>query len=323
MKKVAAVFVSIGVILVIAGLIMVGIFGGDALKDFNWSDLVNGFSHDLSKTNAYKEISGNPFSQIKITADRYSVYVLPDNELENVTVKYIDPLEGDANITVNCVDGVLTVAETDTLKTTWFNNAFKSNRFMAVYIPQTLLQNVAIDIEVKTAGISVKELTSTSSLTCMAHTGGIMIQKSDFNDIKLETNTGAVNVEKVNCNELTLNVNTGAINVKDSVITGKAKIEVNTGAVNYDSTSEKLEITTDTGSINFVSNASEITLTTDTGSINGTVLGNKADYQIRVKKDTGSSNIKNQDVENAANFLTVVVDTGSINIDFRIVAIRK
>ncbi len=41
MKKLAAVAVSIGVILVIVGLVIVGICGGDAIKNVNWQDIFN------------------------------------------------------------------------------------------------------------------------------------------------------------------------------------------------------------------------------------------------------------------------------------------
>ena len=314
MRKTAAVFISIGVILVIAGLIMVGIFGGSALKDFKWSNIVNVLSHDLTRANEEKSISDVDFTQIKIDVDRYSVYVLP-NEGNEVTVKYVSPLEGDADLNVSCNNGVLSITETDSLKSSWFGSVFKTNRFIAVYVPQAIVDDVAFAINAKTAGISVKDLAMTS-ISCFAQTGGIEIKNVQADSVNVETNTGALSVENVNCQALTGKTNTGAINVENSVIDGKADISAHTGAVNFDSAAQTLVISTNTGSVNFRTSSSNISVCADTGSVSGTVLGNEKEYQITVKKDTGSSNIKNQTVENAEKFLNVEVDTGSINIKF-------
>ena len=48
MNKTLAVFISLGVILLIAGLTVVGIFGGEAIRNIKWDDVLNGKAHDLS-----------------------------------------------------------------------------------------------------------------------------------------------------------------------------------------------------------------------------------------------------------------------------------
>lgn len=316
MKKTAAVFVSIGVILVIVGLVIVGIAGRDALKNFSWSDLINGYSHDLTKANASKEITDiTELSKIKISAARYSVYVLPsDNDI--ATVKYVEPLEGDANITVNCVDGILTITETDTLKNGIFSG-FNSNRFVAVYLPQTeLFTQAELYAEVSSAAVSVQNINS-KTFTGTAQTGRISVSGGNITQVNLKTNTGAVTADKLNCEDLQITTDTGAVNVTETVATAAINIDVNTGSVNCNVTCSKLSVHGDTGSVNFKATADNIEVSTDTGSVNGTVMGNKDEYSITVLKDTGSSNIQSQHVENAVKFLKVEVDTGSINIKFQ------
>lgn len=316
MKKIAAVFVSIGVILVIVGLVLVGIFGADALKNFSWSNLFGVGEHDLSLANKFEEIDDlQDVTQIKIETDNFSVYVLPSDG-EVISVGYVDKLEGDANIAVNLVGDTLNITETDTLTSFTIFNGFKSNRFIAVYVPQTeQFAGLSLNIKTDVARVSVKNVTF-ANVDCFAETGGIILRDGNFADVSIETETGAASVEGVTCNSLTVKTNTGAVNVYDSTASNQVKIYVNTGAVNFNSVTDSLDICTDTGSVNFTSGASNIVIETDTGSVNGTVLGNKADYQIKVKKDTGSSNLHNQDVTNATKFLTVKVDTGSIRVRF-------
>ena len=56
MNKTLAVFISLGVILLIAGLTVVGIFGGEAIRNIKWDDVLNGKAHDLSLADTRIEI---------------------------------------------------------------------------------------------------------------------------------------------------------------------------------------------------------------------------------------------------------------------------
>ena len=139
MKKVAAVFVSIGVILVIAGLVMVGIFGGDTLKNFSWGDLSGVFNHNLESADTVVDYGAdelNGLSKIELDVDNYSVYILPTDE-EKLSVKYINPNDDDISIQVayDQNTSALKVTERDNVKIHFFG--FGNKRFIAVYIPQT------------------------------------------------------------------------------------------------------------------------------------------------------------------------------------------
>lgn len=340
MKKIAAVFVSIGVILVIAGLVMVGIFGGEAIRNTDWKSVFSGTNHNLEsaeKIKEYKPSDLEGLTKIDIKTDRYSVYVLPASTDDiDASIRYVTPLENTVTVDIEYVDGTLSIVETDDLGTAFFSSMFKSNRFVVVYLPQTeLFTSAMLHVTAKTAGIKVQNV-MLESMQCIAQTGSVYLSNVKANNVIAQTTTGSVTVDKLDCNQLSAQTTTGSVTVSNltcnqlsaKTTTGSVtlteitaeysvNVQVETGTVNCDVTTRQIVVEADTGSVNFTTNASVIDITTDTGSINGTVLGNKSDYQIKVRKDTGKANLTSQSVPNAEKFLTVEVDTGSININFR------
>ena len=220
MKKLAAVVVSIGVILVIVGLVIVGICGGDAIKNVNWQDIFNGTTHDIESAQMSIDKSSDELQgleRIVISADRYSVYVLP-TKLDVVSVKYVE-VEKDVRINVTSANGVLVITESDKLSTHFGSSMFNRNRFIVVYVPQTdLFTNANMDVTALTAGISVKNVTL-SSLTCEARTGSVLLSGSDVGKIKLTADTGSVTVDHVSCNRAEVVTDTGSVEVNDAFAT--------------------------------------------------------------------------------------------------------
>lgn len=320
MKKTAAVAVSIGVILVIVGLVMVGIFGGEALKNISWRDLFNGTNHDLNSANIHRDYdeTAKGVRKIDINVDRYAVYVLP-TDAEFISVHYVGPLDKgiEINAAFDVESSTFTVTEKDDLHSEFFVGLFKKDHFLVVYVPQTdKFTQSTLNIEAEVAGIKLQDVTF-GAVECFAKTGGINVLNSTVGSLDAKTDTGSVNVKQLNCYALTVRTGTGSVTVKETTAVHRVYVDVDTGSVNCNVTAEVLEINTDTGSINFESNASDIKLNADTGSVRGTVLGNKSDYNVRVKQDTGSSNIQDQSpFPLVTKRLTVEVDTGSIKIDF-------
>ena len=320
MKKVAAVFVSIGVILVIAGLVMVGIFWGDTLKNFSWGDLSGVFNHNLESADTVVDYGAdelNGLSKIELDVDNYSVYILPTDE-EKLSVKYINPNDDDISIQVayDQNTSALKVTERDNVKIHFFG--FGNKRFIAVYIPQTeLFVKSDLTISASTAGIKVTDV-AFASVKCFAKTGSVNIDGITVDVLNAETNTGSVNLDKITCRELSATTNTGSVNVDGISASGRVELRADTGSINCDVTADALYIDTDTGSINFDATANSITVKTDTGSVHGTVLGDKNDYNITTRVGTGKSNLSNQTAANGSNkVLNVTVDTGYVRIDFK------
>ncbi len=322
MKKVAAVFVSIGVILVIAGLVMVGIFGGDTLKNFSWGDWSGVFNHNLESADTvvdYGVDELNGLSKIELDVDNYSVYILPADE-EKLSVKYINPNDDDISIQVayDQNTSVLKVTERDNERFHFWGISLGTKRFIAVYIPQTeMFVNASLTANASTAGIKVANV-SFASVKCFAKTGSVNIDGITVDVLNAETNTGSVNLDKITCRELSATTNTGSVNVDGISASGRVELRADTGSINCDVTADALYIDTDTGSINFDATANSITVKTDTGSVHGTVLGDKNDYNITTRVGTGKSNLSNQTAANGSNkVLNVTVDTGYVRIDFK------
>ncbi|MCM1533069.1 MAG: DUF4097 domain-containing protein [Corallococcus sp.] len=316
MKKVAAVFVSIGVILVIIGLVIVGIFGGEALRDI----MTYGFSHNLDSANTQKDYQADELAdleKIDIRVDSYSVYILPSSD-GALSVKYVSPLQGDATLTVDDSQHTLCITEEDGHSGNRFFlfNLFNNNRFIALYVPQTKeFTDVELAVDSEVGNVSVNDV-NLSAFNCKINTGSVAATNVCLSDaLCAEVGTGSVRIEKLTCDLLQATTDTGSINISDSdAIT--VILETDTGSVNCNAKSQRLNITTDTGSIRFKSSASEIRLSADTGSVTGTVEADKNEYRINVKHGTGSSNIENEDNQSRPKLLTVNVGTGSINIGF-------
>ena len=98
MKK---VFISLGIILVIAGIVVVGVFGG--AKGFtDWRDFR---LHDLSKADEtlrdfdVEELQG--LSKIEVQAEQFCVYVVESSDAEKVSVKAMSKLPDGVEISVD------------------------------------------------------------------------------------------------------------------------------------------------------------------------------------------------------------------------------
>lgn len=323
MRKLAMVAVSIGVILVIVGLVMVGIFGGEAIKNMNWKNILNGTTHDLSKADKIFDFDETKTANIKnivIKSDVYAVYVLPSED-SAMYVKYVKPDEDEFNISVAYDEqsSTLSVTEqgTSNVHISWFwSDWFNGDNFIAVYLPQTAtVAQSELSVSVNTASVKIEGMTL-RSVKCDADTGSVNVSNCSIEDVDLETKTGSATVGELACTNLTIETKTGSVTATDTTVEQTTNIEVRTGSVNCDVTANELVINDNTGSINFKATAKIIKIKTNTGSVSGTINGVKTDYQIKVTKDTGKSNIDNQSVANAEKFLTVEVNTGSIHINF-------
>lgn len=323
MRKLATVAVSIGVILVIVGLVMVGIFGGEQLKNISWSNIVNGTNHDLSKAETHYELNEDQLAnltKVVVNSDVYSVYVLPSED-NMLSVKYVEPDDDEfkINVVYDEQSSTLTVTEQGTshIHISWFwSDWFNGNNFIAIYLPHSeSIERSSLGVTVNTGSIKVENLTL-ADVKCVADTGSVSISDCSVGAVNLETKTGSASVDKLICNNLTAETKTGSVSVTETNVEQTVDIDVRTGSVNCNVTTNKLVINDNTGSVNFKVNANVIKIETKTGSVSGIIIGVKEEYQITVEKDTGKSNISNQNVANATKFLDVEVNTGSINIKF-------
>lgn len=334
MKKVAAAFVSIGVIIVIVGLVLVGIYGRDKIKD--GGIFVFG-SPDFDAANGIVEKQSTELEdlqKITVSVSYYNVYVFP-SETDNLSVKYIDPLEEGANLTVEYSNGELKITQTGNKVTHWGFGWFTNRRFVAVYVPQTSLFAAAQITATADAGSIKVENINCAALSVETQAGSVNVDELTANEVSLDTKAGSVNVDDIHCSVLTMTTSAGSVNadgIECGVLTmttsagsvsasevnatTSATIRTGAGSSRCEISTPSLSITSGAGSITFETDASTINLSSGAGSIRGTVNGDQSQYEIKVRNDVGSTNIHNQHVVDATKFLTVESDVGSIKINF-------
>lgn len=311
MRKLAAVAVSIGVILVIAGLVMVGIFGGDAIKDFSIQDILNGTNHKLENANASKDREAEQLqglTKINIKVARYSVYVLPTDQ-EILSVKYVEPLEGDAEIVMMFVNGELTIQQTDKIESRFWGYGFNVNRFVAVYIPQTeLFTQSALEITADTAGISVRDL-STKNLSCWNAAGRVNVTNCNADEATLESNTGSIVIDKLTANSLKANAGAGSVNI-DELKANDVSARTSAGSVNIDDVNaQSVRLESKAGSVNADGIVcTDFTANSDAGSVNVSDITATTSVNI----STGAGSVK---CEAETSSLTIKSGAGSIKFD--------
>jgi len=173
MKK---VFISLGIILVIAGIVIVGVYGG--AKGFSdWNELR---IHDVSKADkaeefAVADIQG--LQKIEVNANQFCVYFVKSADVDKVSVKYVSDLPEGVQIDVGYQNNVLKVtqmvedsSERELLQRIW--NAEYLKFFVVVELPATeTFENAEIVTELKHGvvfvdGLDLKNLLSKETIVC-------------------------------------------------------------------------------------------------------------------------------------------------------------
>lgn len=331
-------FIATGILLVIVGLILVCIFG--SMRGFE--GMKNGFTHDISNTDAYKSVTVDSNAQLdlNISSNSYSVYLRSSAENESqVRIKYLsEMLSKGATIDVSANGNSVSIEEDDESK--WFplsflNDFYGRKRFIVVEVPVGIEVNIQVtsnvgkfdvreniglilgDVYCKlSAGSVAMESVSAGDLTLITEAGSISLNEVTSKTIVLKSQAGSVNVDSVWCSELDIYTAAGSVKVLKTSAANMAKIEVAAGSATCNIETETLNISSDAGSISFNTNAKSIRLESDLGSVSGTVSRPKSDYNITVEKGMGSSNISSVTSASAVGEMHVKVDMGSINIKF-------
>lgn len=158
MKK---VFISLGIILVIAGIVIVGVYGG--AKGFtDWRDLR---LHELSKADEVVEFAASDLQdmrKIEIDADQFCVYVVESSDAEKVSVKYVSDLPNGAKVDVTYDNKTLKVTQTMKHTDHWFEKVWNLeyfNYFIVIEIPKTdAFADVKVNAELRNGALFVDSL---------------------------------------------------------------------------------------------------------------------------------------------------------------------
>lgn len=294
MKK---IFISIGILLVIAGVIIVGVVGG---RD-GFASLKNSFKQDISIADTSATFAPNEIDlqEIEITTNTYSVY-LRKSETADVVVRYVEDCPKDVQFGIVAGEKKIVISETDHSDGWKIHNLFGrldwNKRFVVVELP---------DSE-KICNVKLSVRTNAGSLSIDGVRLGSVVGKVD---------AGSARINNFTADSFVLEGSTGSVTVADSAV-AVVEIDVNAGSITCDVVATKVRLETNAGSLTFHTNAAEISVKTNAGSLRGTIEGSKSDYDIQVEHDAGSSNIRTDRKPGAVKKLTVEVDAGSIDIKF-------
>ena len=153
MKK---IFIALGLILVIAGIVIVGVFGG--AKGFtDWEDFR---LHDLSKADDTFEFSAEDIEElekIEVQADQFFLYVVESDSAEKLSVKFVSNLPKEVNLSVVRDEKTLKITQTmersHKLSVSIWNCDFLKF-FVVIQVPKTdAFKNLEIDVNVKHGGM--------------------------------------------------------------------------------------------------------------------------------------------------------------------------
>lgn len=135
--------------------------------------------------------------------------------------------------------------------------------------------------------------------------------------LNVKDTNGSVTVEAISLNELQLNSVNGSLKVNNSNME-TLNMKSTNGAIQVEESDTKNVILKSTnGSIKFLnSSGTNMNLNTTNGSIKASLIGDQKEYNIKVSKVNGSSNIDNQ-VSYTDQQLVVSSINGSINITFK------
>ncbi|MCM1289119.1 MAG: hypothetical protein NC132_00420 [Corallococcus sp.] len=144
MKK---VFVSLGIILVIAGIVIVGVYGG--AKGFSGGENLS--FHDLNKADEVKEFAASDLQdleQVEVSTNQFCVYLVQSHDAEKVNVKYLSSLPDGIEINATYENKTLKITQTienpsDLLQRIWSGDYLKY--FVVVELPKTdAFENVKV-----------------------------------------------------------------------------------------------------------------------------------------------------------------------------------
>ena len=243
------------------------------------------------------------FTNISIVNDTASVVFVPtDGEC-----KVVCDEKKNVNHKVEVVDGTLKIEVVDSRK--FFQKIFSfGDDKVTVYLPasqygaisvKTDTGKVEIDgigcnsfsLEVNTGDVSLKNLSSASSLEVKSNTGKVALENCRASTISIVSDTGDIKMTDVFCINMSSRGDTGKTTMNNVIASGKLEISSNTGDVNFEGC-----------------DGAEVCITTDTGDVKGSFLTAKI---VFAETDTGKVDVPKL---TSGGRCEITTDTGDIKI---------
>ena len=311
MKKILVVCIIIGVILLAAGGVVLGL----AIKNHQ--------TVEPTETHTYT-----------LEGDITNINV----DVSIAKVKFVASEEGKKEVV--CVDsekryhtaavenGTLNIKYVDASK--WYEGVFSFNSELSVTIYIPAGEYDTLRCEASTGSIEIPADFTFNSANIEVSTGAVLINSNIKGALNVTASTGAVYVKDLSAKSLNAKASTGAVRIENVTVedgavvetsTGKSEmsnltakslnVNASTGNVTLSNTviAEAIVIETSTGNVRFNdSDGASIKVTTDTGDVEGTVLTSKIFY---AKSDTGRIDVP---IGTSGGVFEIKTDTGDISL---------
>lgn len=279
MRKATAAWLVAGVLLVIAGFVLVA--AAMAAVDWNWTGLHTGSyeanSHPITE----------PFDSLSIVTDTADL-VFARSEDGTCRVECYEDVQAKHRVTVQ--DGTLQISVVNEKNWYAWIGWHSETPKVTVYLPNR--EYAALSVKTTTGDITVPADLLFEQVELTVSTGDIRCEASVSGTLYIETTTGDADLVNVRCKNLETNGTTGDLHLKNVIAEEAFRIVRDTGDVSFDGC-----------------DAAEICVETDTGDVEGTLLSEKV---FVIATDTGDVSIPNS---NSGGTCRITTDTGDIELD--------
>ena len=284
------------ILLLLGGIIFVIAF---AASGFNYEKMLGiKVSYET-----FEESDALTAKKLVLNFDNTDVNITFDENAERIKVSY--PLRtSKSNNKLNTVTAiesgdVITIKE----ETNWKSNLFiwgSGDYNVSVTLPAG--RGIELYVECDNGDVNFAGDGLVGSVTVSTDNGDISSDRASIKSLqnmKFSSDNGEIELGKIDTVSLYLETDNGDIDMNECFASEKINISTDNGDVNFDGnvTSLTLEIETDNGEIESdksVIDAKSIKIETDNGDIKIVLFGKSGDYEIKIRQQTGSSNVSNQ-----------------------------
>lgn len=324
MKTSVKVWLSLGIGLLVLGLVTAGIGFALAKGDFNR------LFPAAAQFEAAKDFSGGDITGLVVDADYNGISLVPSED-EDIHITYYEEEKGDYTFTV--ADQILTI---EPVKKPWWQQIgvfTYQSKIMVIEVPETMefitaeasaasfaMEDIALkgDLAVESDAGAVKlKGVASKNLSVDSSAGGVVLDQVTTGQIKISADAGRVSFTDVTAKDASVKVSAGKVTGKNITVAGLT-IDSDAGAVVLDTvTVSTAQIKTSAGRIEFakLTVAKALTLNSDYGAIRGSLYGDLTDFTVTTRVEAGKSNLP-PSYQGGAKTLDVFADAGAVEIDF-------
>ncbi len=296
MKKLCIAFAAIGLVLLIAGIIIAGIYSSMGYS-VDFEDI--GLNRSYSDSAEFVETSVvSESSDIVSTTENSYYHEYP----YSTEIKGIELNISAADVSID-YDEYFSISASD-VDNPKFSESIDENGILKISYENYDIVNLFqfLDYDIPSVNIT--------------------LPSNELNSVKIIMEAGSTSIYNINTQKLAVSLTAGDISLSGLNVTESAKFEMTAGETSiYDSDIKNLEIDKTAGDLNIensvLTGTIKISSTAEDCNIN--ILGNLEDYSFDVTKTAGNLNINGNtsipDNENAQNKFVISLIAGDIDIN--------